>query len=168
MARILITGMSGTGKSAVVEELARLGHRAIDLDAPAWSHWVEAPAEDMLTPRPGRDWVWRMDRVRALLSQHAGADLFVSGCAENMGGAFELIDLIVLLSAPPDTIMERLAARSGDGYGQSGAERAAVARLIEAVEPRLRAAAQAEIDTRQPVGRTVETILAIAATVRLD
>jgi dephospho-CoA kinase len=30
MKRVLITGMSGTGKSAVVEELAARGYRALD------------------------------------------------------------------------------------------------------------------------------------------
>src|ERR687897_3236226 len=38
--RILITGMSGTGKSTVVSELAARGHRAIDLDSDTWSEWV--------------------------------------------------------------------------------------------------------------------------------
>jgi GTPase SAR1 family protein len=38
MARILITGMSGTGKSAVIIELMRRGYRAIDLDTSEWSH----------------------------------------------------------------------------------------------------------------------------------
>jgi dephospho-CoA kinase len=32
MKRVLITGMSGTGKSAVARELAASGHEAIELD----------------------------------------------------------------------------------------------------------------------------------------
>jgi dephospho-CoA kinase len=48
MKRILITGMSGTGKSAVIVELMRRGYRAIDLDTPEWSHWIDA-AHQMTT-----------------------------------------------------------------------------------------------------------------------
>ena len=40
------------------------------------------------------------------------AILFISGCAENMVQLFPLIDTVILLSAPIETIMERLAVRS--------------------------------------------------------
>ena len=159
MKRVLITGMSGTGKTAVVEELVRQGHRAVDLDGPEWSHWVAAPGDE-LTPRDGQDWVWREDRVRNLLSRDEGDVLFVSGCAQNMGNVFDVIDVIVLLSAPLGTIMERLAGRSGAGYGQTAEEQAKVAELIEAIEPLLRQSADIEIDTQQTVTQTVEQILA--------
>jgi energy-coupling factor transporter ATP-binding protein EcfA2 len=37
MKRILLTGMSGTGKSSVIRELAGLGYKAIDADSDEWS-----------------------------------------------------------------------------------------------------------------------------------
>ena len=112
MKRVLITGMSGTGKSAVIQELAARGYRAYDLDTPEWSAWIVADPSDALTPGKGQDWVWREDRVRALLSKPDEGLLFISGCAENMAQLFPLIDVVILLSAPIETIMERLAARS--------------------------------------------------------
>jgi adenylate kinase family enzyme len=49
MSRVLITGMSGTGKSTVVSELMRRGFDAIDLETDEWSKWTMAPrAEDRL------------------------------------------------------------------------------------------------------------------------
>jgi len=33
---VLVTGMSGTGKSAVTAELACRGHRVVDTDEPGW------------------------------------------------------------------------------------------------------------------------------------
>ena len=36
MTRILITGISGTGKSSALAELARLGYRTVDTDEPGW------------------------------------------------------------------------------------------------------------------------------------
>lgn len=163
MKRILITGMSGTGKSAVIEELLQRGYRAVDLDLPEWSHWADAAPGDDLTPRVGQDWVWQEDRVRSLLSLNEGKTLFVSGCAENMGRLFDVIDTIVLLSAPLETIMARLRGRSGVGYGQTGGEQRKVAELIKAVEPLLRQSAHFEIDTQQPVAQTVDQILAKVA-----
>jgi broad-specificity NMP kinase len=110
MTRVLITGMSGTGKSSVIRKLAARGCRAYDLDTPEWSQWVAAAASDTLTPAEGKDWVWREDRVRELLSTPEDGTLFVDGCAENMKRLLPLIDTVTLLSAPVETIMERLAA----------------------------------------------------------
>ena len=111
MKRVLITGMSATGKSAVVRELAARGYRAVDLHTPEWSEWVDANPPDVLTPRDGKDWVWREDRVRTLLSEHQSGTLFISGCAENMNRFSPLIEQIVLLSAPMEVIMKRLETR---------------------------------------------------------
>jgi broad-specificity NMP kinase len=138
MKRVLITGMSGTGKSAAIRELAARGHSAYDLDTPEWSQWIEADPSDELTPAKGKDWIWREDRVRALLSQPMDRTLFISGCAENMNRLFPLIDTIILLSAPLATIMERLAARLPGGYGHAAEARRKVADLISTVEPLLR------------------------------
>ena len=163
MKRVLITGMSGTGKSAVVRELTARGYRAHDLDTPEWSEWVDADHSDDLTPVRGKDWVWREDRVRALLSAPGEGTLFISGCAENMGRLLPLIDVVILLCAPIDTLMERLAARSIDGYGHTAAERAKVADLVAVVEPLLREGSDHEIDTRQPVHVTVDAIVRLVS-----
>jgi shikimate kinase len=161
MTRVLITGMSGTGKTAVVRELAARGYQAYDLDTPEWSHWVDAAASDTLTPRAGKDWVWREERVGALLSAPDDGTLFVSGCAENMARLFPLLDTVILLSAPLEAIMERLAARSPGRYGNTAEERRTVGELLAAVEPLLRAAADHEIDTRRAIPDTVDEILRV-------
>lgn len=159
MKRILITGMSGTGKSAVTGELAARGYASYDLDAPEWSEWVAASPTDALTPAEGRDWVWRIDRVRRLLSEPRDGRLFIAGTAENMSAVFPLIDVVVLLSAPLETILERLEARSADGYGRAPEQRRKVIDLIAIVEPLLRQSADFEIDTRKPVQATVDELL---------
>lgn len=159
MTKVLITGMSGTGKTAVVSELKVRGFTAIDLDTPDWSHWVDAAPTDGLTPADGKDWVWQEDRVRALLSAPQDGVLFVSGCAENMHRLYPLIDRIILLSAPIDTIMARLEKRSADGYGHTTEERAKIAALIATIEPLLREAAHHEIDTSEPAAITADQIL---------
>lgn len=159
--RVLITGMSGVGKSAVTAELGARGHRAVDLDTPEWSAWVCSDPADTLTPERSRDWVWREDAVRALLAAHDRGVLFVSGCAQNMARLYPLIDTIILLSAPLATLMERLAARSGDRYGSSEEDRRKVRELIALVEPLLRQSADYEVDTARPLAATVDDILRI-------
>jgi hypothetical protein len=81
MLRVLITGMSGTGKSTLIRELAALGYKAIDADDDGWSElrFVEGPPG---TPQE-REWVWVEERIDALLSTEDADVLFLSGCAVN-------------------------------------------------------------------------------------
>ena len=72
MKRILLTGVSGVGKSTMIDALAARGYKAIDADSDAFSMWVEV--SDALVAAAGspveasRDWIWREDRVAHLLS----------------------------------------------------------------------------------------------------
>ena len=45
MSRVLVTGMSGTGKSSALAELGRSGYRVVDTDDPGWCKWVESSDE---------------------------------------------------------------------------------------------------------------------------
>jgi shikimate kinase len=154
--------MSGTGKSAVIQELTARGYQAHDLDTAQWSEWIDADPSDALTSSEGKDWVWRETSVRTLLSESGEGTLFISGCAENMRQFFPLIDVVILLSAPVATIMERLAARPLGSYGHAPEEREKTAVLISIVEPLLRDSADYEIDTRKPLSATVDEILRLA------
>ena len=97
--KVLITGMSGTGKSTVIKALAKAGERAVDLDADGWSEW--APCEGNPTGvKSGHDWVWNEDRLYELLTAVIDERLFVAGCAPNMGRFTPLFDRVILLNAP--------------------------------------------------------------------
>ena len=163
MRRILLTGMSGTGKSTLVSELAARGYRAVDLDSDAYSEWAPyteypgVPEPD----QPELEWIWRTDRIRALLETEDADVLVVSGCASNMAQFYPRFDHIVLLSAPAAVIAERLASRTGNLYGKDPAELARVLGHIESVEPLLRRGATCEIDTRAPVEEVVRVVLSL-------
>jgi hypothetical protein len=107
MSRVLITGMSGTGKSAVIDELVTRGFRAIDAD----EGWSESGPEG--------DWIWIETRIQRLLSDEPSDDLFLSGCASNQGKFYPQFSHIILLSAPVDLIMQRLADRTNNTFGDS-------------------------------------------------
>jgi shikimate kinase len=148
MTRVLITGMSGTGKSSVIAELSARGYRAIDLDSPQWS-----------VTRADGEWVWREDRVRELLSDDAGDVLFVSGCASNQGKFYSRFDHVVLLSAAREVILERLETRTTNPFGKRPEEVAQVLGDLAETEPLLRRVAHLELDTTAPLGDVVEAIL---------
>jgi shikimate kinase len=163
--RILITGISGVGKSTVTSELAARGYKAVDADSDEYSEWVELSGE--LAQAAGspvgadRDWVWSEDRIQELLSAEDTEVLFVSGCAANMGKFLPQFDHVVLLSAPADAIMERLRTRTNNSYGKHPDEAARVLGLKESVEPLLRRVAGREIDTSACLDDVVAGVLQI-------
>ncbi len=156
--RILITGMSGVGKSLITGKLRELGYAAVDLDTDEWSHWVDF-AGNPTGARSGKDWVWKEDAVETLLTRHRDGSLFVSGCAANMGMFLPHFDRVILLSAPANVLLQRLANRSSNPYGNNPSEIAAVLRNMAEVEPLLRKIAGEEIDARKSPEEIVRTIL---------
>jgi dephospho-CoA kinase len=157
MKRVLLTGMSGVGKSTLIRRLASLGYRAVDIDDPAWSEYRNVPGPQGGPAEP--EWVWREARVRDLLTKESGDLLFVSGCASNQGQFYEFFDHVVLLSAPVEVMLERLATRTTNSFGKSPDERAKVLDDVANVEPLLRRRATAEIDTSAPLDDVVATVL---------
>lgn len=61
MAVVLVTGMSGVGKSTALIELARRGRRVVDTDYGDWTEDVS------LSGGSGSERLWRQDRIEALL-----------------------------------------------------------------------------------------------------
>ena len=162
MKRILVTGVSGVGKSTVIAELAARGYKAVDADCDEYSQWAEAThASDDLGPpvKEGRDWVWREDRIRELLGAEDADVLFLGGCAENMRAFLPRFDHIVLLSAPADTIAARLSARTTNPYGKRPEEAARVLDQLRTVEPLLRRIADIEIATSALLEEVVERLV---------
>jgi len=147
--RVLLTGMSGTGKSSVVRELVARGYKAVDTD----DGWSEIQPD-------GRQ-AWREDAIRELLATEDADVLFLAGCEENQAKFHTRFDHLVLLTAPLETLIERLAKRTNNSYGQGPEELRRFLEDVEKVEPLLRRAATAEIETTMPVDEVVTTVLRV-------
>lgn len=155
MTKILITGMSGTGKSTALQVLGSRGHRTVDTDTDRWSHWVALPDGSS-------DWVWREQAIIDLLTGYDQGSLFVAGCKTNQGQFYPLFDHIVLLSAPADVLLARIATRTSNPHGKRLEEQAAILDYLAAVEPQLRATATVEIDATAAIDKVVQQLEEIA------
>ncbi len=145
MSVVFVTGMSGTGKSSALVELERRGHRVVDTD---YGGWIADDAEPL----------WREDRIIQLLDEHTDGVLFLSGCVANQGTFYPRFDAVVLLSAPVEVILERVAVRETNDFGKTASERTRILSDLTAVEPLLRRGATAEIDTRAPLDEVVDEL----------
>ena len=148
--RILVTGMSGTGKSSALAELARQGFRTVDTDEPGWT------VEDA----DGGRW-WDEERIAVLLAAE-GPTLYVSGTVSNQGRFYDRFDAVVLLSAPSDVLLDRISARTTNDYGKSAEERELILTHLREVEPQLRATCTHEVDATLPLAEVVELLAQVA------
>jgi shikimate kinase len=151
MKRVLLTGMSGTGKSTVIARLAELGYKAVDTDYGGFTTEVAS--------KTGRERLWRVERIQAVLSAEDAEVLFVGGTSRNQVQFYPQFDHVVLLSAPADVIVDRLNNRTNNPYGKAPDELAETIQFLNTVEPLLRRRATLEIDTTAPVERVVLAIL---------
>ena len=143
--------MSGTGKSSVIQALTDRGFKAIDTDwNPEWER-VE-----------GEEWVWREDQIRSLLDEEDADSVFVSACVSNQGKFYDRFDRVILLTASESLTVRRLANRTNNPYGKRASEIAEVLRYKTTIEPLLRRAASAEVDTSIPLAEVVAKVLEIA------
>ena len=149
--KILLTGMSGTGKSSALAELAKRGFEVVDTDQGGWSLWSNAAG----------GYVWDERRIEALLAREDGSTLYVSGTVSNQGRFYPRFDAVVLLSAPANVLLSRIATRATNDYGKSSEERDLILRHLAEVEPLLRATCTHELDATQPLDDVVEQLVAI-------
>lgn len=151
MKRILLTGMSGTGKSTAIAELAARGYKAFDMDEAGRSVFGE-----------DGDWIWNEDAAAKLLADEDGAVTFICGAASNQARFYPQFDEIILLSAPTEVMLERLASRTNNPFGKRPGELEKILADTAEYEPRLRRRATHEIVTTAPVADVVAEILRIA------
>ena len=153
---MLVTGLSGTGKSSALDELERRGYRVVETDLPPWGEWIP--------PAGGAEggWLWREDEMARLLAQDEEGTLFVSGCVANQGTFYDRFDAVVLLSAPAEVLLERIEQRTTNDFGKSPAERELILSQLGWVEPQLRKTCTHELDATRPLGDVVDELVAIA------
>jgi broad-specificity NMP kinase len=149
--RVLVTGMSGTGKSTALAALRARGFEVVDTDEPGWSEWSDEEG----------GYVWREERIAELLACEHDTPLYVSGAVSNQGRFYAQFDAVVLLSAPADVLLERIQRRTTNEYGKSSEERALILSDLADVDPLLRATCTHELDAARPLEEILDELIRI-------
>jgi thymidylate kinase len=172
---IYITGVPGSGKSAVCHELKRRGYAAHDVDngiaffynnATGKSIDEHVPAEDR-TPdwRAQHSWRAKREAVEAVAAGAGSGPSFLCGITAN--DADELWDLFsqvfALVISDEQTLRERVADRSEDGFGKNPHELSALLQMNQTAGAYYKELGATLIDASQPVEKVVDTILRLAA-----
>lgn len=147
MKRVLITGVSGSGKSTVIKQLRLMGFHAVDADA----GYVRVDGDGFQQ--------WDEIAVERLLAEEPADILFFAGCEENMVDFLQRFDAIVLLSAPRDVLVARAHAPTNSQFGTTSLKLQRILFDIEHIEPRLRQIANFEINTDDDLDLVIQQIV---------
>ena len=156
----LVEGGSGTGKTAVCNELRRRGYHAINGDREL------AYQGDPVTGKPvagvtgvavHRYHLWRVADVRAIAADQREAVTFFCGGSRNLATFIDLFDGVFVLEVDLETLNRRLDRRPPDEWGGQKAERQLIEHLHrtrEEIPP-----GGIAIDATGPLPRVVDDIL---------
>lgn len=150
LAAVLVTGMSGVGKSTALDELAHRGYTTVDTDNGSWIQTVDGEP------------LWRAPMIDELLKRPRETALFVQGTVANQSQFYHRFDAVVLLTAPLDVLLDRLQRRTNNPFGKQPDERQQILSDTAAVEPQLRQAATHVIDTNCELSDVVDLLVEIA------
>lgn len=125
---ILITGISGSGKSSVCNELRKRGYKAYDIENMAGLFAMidkrtgkptEKYDKDNLNWVKQYDWICDKNKLRKLVRKNAKGIVFYCGTASNFDELLFLFDKIFLLKARINTLRKRLSTRKSHSFGRT-------------------------------------------------
>ena len=125
---ILITGIAGTGKSAVCDELTKLGHKAFGIeDIDGLFTMVHKKTgkpfkdydNDNLEKVKQADWVCDKKKLQRLMSKNSNGIVFYNGTAANLDDLLPLFDKVFLLKVSQAVLRERLSTRTSNDFART-------------------------------------------------
>jgi len=125
---ILITGVAGTGKSTVSDELNALGHKAFNIEE------IDG-LFDMVDKRTGEpfedfdfndlelvkrlDWLCDKEKLQRLMSENPDGVNYYCGTASNTDDLLPLFNKVFLLTVDDVILHERLRTRISNDFGRT-------------------------------------------------
>lgn len=120
--KILITGVSGTGKSTICKELSSLGYESYDIEDidgmfEMFHKGTKNVFEDYNNSKPedikNAEWLCDVNKLKLLLESQKSETAFYCGIASNMNEIFSLFDKVIVLQPDSKVLNETLKNREG-------------------------------------------------------
>ena len=169
MGLFLITGNPGSGKSAMVGELTRLGQIALDTDDTI-AGWETEAGLSVEQPDRATDewllshrWVWSRARLEDAIQAQTldGGHVFFCGIARNQREMLNLFDTVFLLAVDHATQVARLDTPSN--AHRTAALRKQILDGRPVFEQEMTAAGAVILDGRQPTSTLAQRILSFVS-----
>lgn len=167
-----ITGVSGTGKSSVLNELRTRGFEALGVDEDVYARWVHRESGNVI-PFPGEDdvdmhewyrmnmWVLDAGMVAGLRksADMENRDVFLCGGTAGEEAAWKSFTHVFALSIDEETLRRRIAQRSNNQFGKTPEELQEILDWHKASEVAYRDRGATLVDATRPLDVVVRDIL---------
>lgn len=164
--KYLITGVAGTGKSTLAQELRKRGLAAYDTEE-GFSYYVNKKTGERTSRphEPTQIWYDQHHRVFDekvvvnLFKKHANEPLFICSITANQSKFYPEFDILFLLTAPNELIMHRLKTRTNNYFGRDPLDLQRVIGRHQQFDKEMLASGAIAIDSTKPIAEVVEQIL---------
>lgn len=169
---ILITGISGSGKTAVHKALREKGYSSYDIDDVSelftmFDKRTNQPLTNQdnnnLEQVKNMSWVCDVERLQHLMSEEKSDIAFYCGNAENLFDIIPLFDKLILLIANDEAIRHRLSSRTSNDFGKTSEIQDWILNSKEEWETAIEGMGAIVIDTNKDINQVVTEILKVAS-----
>jgi thymidylate kinase len=166
-----VTGISGSGKSTVREQLTSQGYEAYATDEDGLAAWYDKvtgetypgyPSSQDRTTEFSERYAWLMSRaqVAQLAADAADRPIFLCGAVANEQEMLDLFAAVITLDVDVATLHRRLTSRTNNDFGKSAHELAQIVAWHADDFAAFRRAGHIIIDAARPIDEVVRDVLA--------
>lgn len=177
MPLIYVTGLSGSGKSAVLRELGNRGYQALGVDEHGYGDWVHRrTGETIEFPHAAKDldirqwyehhtWVLSEARIAGLrrTSDEERLLMFLCGVASGDDQVWDYFDKVIALVIDTDTMKQRIASRADNQFGKTEAEMDEILSWHKTYERDYRRRGAEIVDAAKPLDIVVDEVIGRSA-----
>jgi broad-specificity NMP kinase len=166
MKKYWITGVAGTGKTTVGQELANLGHYVVDVEETkglcAWwsiesEQFVAFP--DVVTSEFSVAHRWRLDMDKLEeITDDTKPSVVLVGTNETLKENMSMFEKVFILRCEPDVFIERLNNRKNNDFGKDESIQQEIMGWYKDFETRMLDAGAISIDASQSINGVADQI----------
>ncbi len=172
MSLTYLTGISGTGKSSVLEQLSNRGFEAHGVDEEGYAVWVNKKTDQVESFEENdpnfnfhswyqnHRWVLSKKRISELkqLSDRIQKPVILAGLADDEHDALSLFDNIIYLPLDKPTLKKRIMSRTDNSFGKKPEEMSAIMLWLTKNDAKYRSMSNHIIDASSPLESVVNEI----------